>query len=172
MLKVIVDDNVMIYNVMMLMVLASLAKEWECSPLISPVCWKVQVKLATLNQNRPKYIYVSIWILGQIDNEICDNWHLFTFEGDLTVLALKLVYLFPSPLVCIFYDVLLSVEEDDLPQGRKIILWSRICEELWFLARPPKQLFSPYLHFGRHFGMSLLLARFIFYSLKKISLWI
>jgi len=35
MLKVIDDDNVMIYNVMMLMVLASLAKEWECFSLIS-----------------------------------------------------------------------------------------------------------------------------------------
>lgn len=37
-LNVIDDDNVMIYNVTMLMVLASLAKEWERSSLISPVC--------------------------------------------------------------------------------------------------------------------------------------
>lgn len=158
----------MIYNVMMLMVLASLAKEWECSSLISPDCWKVQVKFATWNQNRLKYIYVSIWILGQIDNEICDIWHLFAFEGIFDCFSSLNRYILSITLRLYLYDVLLSVEEDDLPQRRKIILLSRICEELWFLTRPLKQLFCPHLRFG----MSLLLARFIFYSLQNISLWI
>lgn len=36
--NVIDDENVMIHNVMMLMVLASFAKEQECSLLIYPVC--------------------------------------------------------------------------------------------------------------------------------------